>query len=806
MKKTYNLLLLAAALMMVTATTFVFTPSASAATPTLSLSRSGTSDSVDITVNGDANSGVILSYNKLGTGQAMSYLGTTNASGNYTTTIGTANYGITAGSSITVSVGGQTSAAAVWPDTTTAASGSFTLSQTAVSVTVGQSVSLTALNVPANSLYLSNSSNPPIANINISGNQITVIGLSYGSTVATVCIPASTTAVGTTNPANCASIYVTVSSTASTPLTFSMSSVTLGTSQSVPITISGGNGTYSVLNNSNSAAVQTSISGSTITLTANGSSGATSAITVCSSNMSSCGIINATISSTSTSTVTFSQNNPSLTIGQNLAIALSGGSNGSYYVSANSNANSVQATVSGSSLNLYGNSNGSATITVCSSSANCGWLTATVSYTSTGGPLALSQSSISLLAGQVLSVTVSGGTTPYSVVAASGSANIAQSSINGNIVTVSGINVGSTTINVCSAGGACSALAVTVNASGSGTPIAFSQNNVTLNTGAATAITMSGAGGYYVSNSTNQNIASIQITGSIAIISALSVGTTNVSICQSGGQCAILFISVSNNSTTTALPAFSQSNPTLNGGQTMTVAVSGGTGNSYYVAANSNPSAVVPTMNGTTLTLAGQASGTATIVVCASTSSCKPLTVTVNPGTTSSATPLTLSQASMTLTSGLSQTVTASGNGGYYLSGNSNPSVASVQIIGSAVTIMALSAGSTSASICQSGGQCATLAITVTSPATPPPSTGTVTMPTTPTNTKFKFTKQLALGDLNNDVTELQKRLTEEGIYKGPVTGKFGGQTMAAVKAYQKLHKIRVTGTMGPLTMAELNK
>ena len=81
-----------------------------------------------------------------------------------------------------------------------------------------------------------------------------------------------------------------------------------------------------------------------------------------------------------------------------------------------------------------------------------------------------------------------------------------------------------------------------------------------------------------------------------------------------------------------------------------------------------------------------------------------------------------------------------------------------------------------------------------------------MTIPTAPTNTKFKFTKQLALGDLNNDVTELQKRLTSEGIYKGPVTGKYGGQTMAAVKAYQKLHKIRVTGTMGPLTMAELNK
>ena len=55
------------------------------------------------------------------------------------------------------------------------------------------------------------------------------------------------------------------------------------------------------------------------------------------------------------------------------------------------------------------------------------------------------------------------------------------------------------------------------------------------------------------------------------------------------------------------------------------------------------------------------------------------------------------------------------------------------------------------------------------------------------------------------DVIELQKRLTREGVYSGPISGYFGPLTATAVKAYQKKMGITPTGSVGPLTRNKLN-
>jgi hypothetical protein len=71
--------------------------------------------------------------------------------------------------------------------------------------------------------------------------------------------------------------------------------------------------------------------------------------------------------------------------------------------------------------------------------------------------------------------------------------------------------------------------------------------------------------------------------------------------------------------------------------------------------------------------------------------------------------------------------------------------------------------------------------------------------------TAFNFTKDLKLGSQGDDVTELQNRLTQEGVYSGPITGYFGPLTVAGVKAYQAKHGISQVGTVGPMTRAQLN-
>jgi hypothetical protein len=57
----------------------------------------------------------------------------------------------------------------------------------------------------------------------------------------------------------------------------------------------------------------------------------------------------------------------------------------------------------------------------------------------------------------------------------------------------------------------------------------------------------------------------------------------------------------------------------------------------------------------------------------------------------------------------------------------------------------------------------------------------------------------------DTDVAELQQRLTDLGIYSGPITGHFGPLTEAAVKMFQSQHNLDQFGYVGPGTRAALN-
>ncbi len=710
-------------------------------TPTLSLTSAGDGNTVDVNVTGDPSASVILFYTQTNVGQELTTLGTTNSSGSFSGSISTSGLGIAGGSVVYVrtdGINGPQSASVSWPNLST--TGTLSLSQTGISLTVGQSTSVTVSNATANSLYLSNNSNPSVANVSISGGQVTFTGINLGSTVATLCATQSSSNVGSSAPV-CVSAYVTVTNGSSaSPLTFSISNVTVSPGQSVPITISGGTGTYTVLTNSNSAAIQSNISGNVVTLTTTATSGS-AAITVCSTDMSSCGIINATASSVSSSPLSFSQTAPSLSVGQSLIISISGGNATSYYLSNNSNNTAVSTTLNGSNLTITGNSSGSATITVCSSSGSCGSITAAVGYTSLGGTFALSQTSLSLLVGQVLSVTISGGTSPYTLGSNSGS--VFQASLNGNIVTISGIGAGSTSINVCTAGGACLPLLVTVNASGSGTPVGFSQNNLNINVGGVSAVTLSGAGGYYVSNSSNSSVASIQINGSTAIVKGISAGSSNISVCESGGQCSLLFVTAVTGSSTVSTPTFSQTNPVLTVGQTLTDIISGGSGSNYYISANTAPSVASLSLSGNGLTISGLSSGSSIIVICATASSCGSITVSVS-GTAGSS--ITFSSTSLpAATAGQAYSTQISASGGvssltYVLSSGSLPTgltMSSTGLISGTPTAAGNNSFGVTASDTSGNTAGITLSLTVNSASisVPPISTTPVTAPIAAANT-----------------------------------------------------------------------
>ena len=705
---------------------FLYVNRVFAATPVLSVVAQSDGDTVQVTVAGDPNSSVLLYYTKTNVGPQIVSLGTINSSGTFSTMVSSSQYGIASGTSVSVSTGGingSQSTSVVWP--TVSSTGTFTVSQTSLVLGIGQTTTITAYNNSSNTIYLSNNSNPPIANVNISGNQISITGISNGSTVVSLCAGSSTT---------CTSVYVSVQNGSVQPLTFSVSNATVAPGQSLPITISGGTGTYSVLNNSNSAAIQTNISGSIITLTTNASTGS-SAITVCSSDMTSCGIINATASSVSSSPLGFSQINPTISVGQILNEIISGGATATYYISSNSNSSAVAATINGNNLALTANNTGVSTITVCASSGSCGSTTVTASYVSSGGTFQLSQSNVSLLVGQVLSITVSGGTSPYSLSLNPGT--IFQASVNGNIITISGIATGSSTINVCTAGSACTTLTVTVNASGSSAPITFSQNNINVSTGSVTPITLSGSGGYYVSTSSNPGVASVQINGNTAIVSAVAQGSSNISICQTGGECSILSVTVASATTSTNNPTFSQTAPTVAIGQTTTETLSGGTSSGYYVSSNTNPTIASLSINSNQLVISGLASGTSLAVICAASNSCSVLPITVS---STASTPISITTTNLLATvlgQVYSDQLTATGgSGSYTYSVTSGTLPAGLSLSSNGVlsgTTTALGTSTFNVSVTDSAGNIATTAFSMTINSAIPVLTPVVpTAPTTP--------------------------------------------------------------------------
>ena len=503
--------------------------------PSMQLSATGTGDQVQVTVYGDPNASVLLSYTEAGSGPTITSLGTTNASGNFTETISSSAYGLTSGTAVTALVGGTNGAKSStesWPTVTSASA--LTLSQSALVVSAGASTSLTASHMGSGALYVSGNSNPSVANVSISGSTVNVSGNVAGSTTLTIC------EVGVSG--TCPSASVVVQNAGAGSLSFSQNNVTVVSGQNLPITVSGGNGAYTIQYNSNPSVIGASLSGSVLTLSTGATTGSAS-ITLCSTDQGACGVVNASAGDSSSVTVSFSNASPTVATNQSATVQVYGPSGVTYYVSSNSNPSYVQANLSGTTLTLTGLAQGSSSITVCTSSGTCASLTATITYAATGANLALSQTSLSLGVGASATVTVSGGEQPYSL--SGGTSAVAQTTLAGSSVTVYGVARGASSVLVCSAGGGCVPLSISVSGTGANTALSLDRSSLTLLPGQSASVSLSGTGSYYLSSSPSGSVASAAINGSSVAVAGIGAGATSATVCEYGGGCATLSITVS---------------------------------------------------------------------------------------------------------------------------------------------------------------------------------------------------------------------------------------------------------------------
>lgn len=424
-------------------------------------------------------------------------------------------------------------------------------------------------------------------------------------------------------------------------LTLNKTNIQVAVGQHVAI---GGSAALILATNSEPSIMTTSVSGSQITIT--GVSSGSGTVTVCAMNAGCRSIAVEVGAQTGQTQITFSPENPVLTVGQSSTVVVLGGGTNGYSITTNTNASVVDPSFGGGyrALYLYANAAGSSTLTICSleTSTNCSNLVVTVLDT-VSKTFSFTPNNLTLIPGLTQSSTVSGGPDNSYYISSNTNSGIAQASMVGSVVNVVGGNTaGTATITVCSAtvSNRCGALSVTVNNANTGsssTTIAFSQNVVTVPAGETTTVTVTGGNnsGYSVSSNSNSSVVTATVNGSSNIVNLTgsAMGSSIVSICSTsaGTTCASLYVTV-----TASLPTIvlSPSTTTITPGSKTLVSVTGGS-STTTIKSNTNSSVASATLsgNGTGLVLTGgSASGTTVITVCPTdsiTSKCVTLTATV---------------------------------------------------------------------------------------------------------------------------------------------------------------------------------
>lgn len=457
--------------------------------------------------------------------------------------------------------------------------------------------------------------------------------------------------------------------------------------------------------------------------------------------------------------------------------------------------------------------------------------TAWPSYSGSGN-LTLSQTTIILSVGQ--------NTTIYASVSAplsmtnNTNPSVASVTINGSQLTVNAFSAGSSNITICASGLGCNTIAVSVQATGSSAAaITLSQNNISLSAGQSQTVTVTGTGPYYINSNSNSAIAVATISGSTVTIGAVNAGADAISICSTGNNstiCGSLNVTVtqgSNNNqninTQTSL-TFGQSNVNLLVGQSQTVTISNGVGGVYYISTNSNSSAVTANISGTSVVLTGIAFGGANITVCTVSNQCGNLYAFVsntNGTSTNTTVAPTLSSFQVSSTDSGGDFIGTGSTLTFVFNTNQSINTPRVTLGTSNLSVTGNGTGPYTARYTLNGNESLPLQVTVvySNPAGSQSQnifwlgkSGTIgssnisQSSSVTTSTSLMFTQNLHDGSKGVEVVNLQKRLTTDGIYNGPITGTYGPLTKVAVKTYQAKHGIDQLGTIGPATRAMLNK
>jgi hypothetical protein len=451
--------------------------------------------------------------------------------------------------------------------------------------------------------YVVGSSNESIVTASVSGSLLTLTPLASG--LANLAI---TDASG-----NSISLSVTVGAAVDL-FTTAPSSLSLGQGVSQTFTILGGRSPYYVASG-NPVTVSASVAGSTLTVTGGASGSGTIAI-------------RDSLGSTVTIAVTVGNQTPLyssapatvvMAAGVQRTFIVDGGtpayiSGAPAYQVVSSDPGVAAATLSGNSLVVASVASGTSQIVVTDSLGSRITFQVTV-----GGAVDLhttAPSAVTLSPGSASAQTyeIRGGAAPYTVT--SGSTSVATAVVSGNLLTITGLNSGTASVQVTDRLGATVSVTVTVNVSSTAaSPLTVTPLSATGAVGDVIRFEVRGGTPVYTATVANQNVASAAAFGSASAftVQLTSVGSSNVAVIDASGQVQNVTVTAQS-SLATPLFTSAPTQVSMALGAPSTFTVGGGTGT--YTFSSSDVSVVtVPGASSTQLVLTPVAIGTATVSV-----------------------------------------------------------------------------------------------------------------------------------------------------------------------------------------------
>lgn len=350
-----------------------------------------------------------------------------------------------------------------------------------ITMTSGSSKDVTIFGTSHNGYRVASNSNASVVEASISGSSDTVSLFVRPTITGTATI----SVCSVEDSANCASLYITALSSASSLLNFSQNNLNLIPGLTQNVTVSGGpDANYYISSNSNSGVASITLSGTNLAVIGGSTTGATT-IKICSTSVNAtCGDLtvnnNADTTTASGTTLSFSQNVVSVFKDSSSTVTVTGGTGTGYAISSNSNPTIATASISGNSniVNISGNTVGSTIITICSATVSTTCASIYVTVTSALEQISFNQSSIIITAGEKSILSIFGEKGAKTISTNTNSTVVTPTLNNdGNILLLAtSANAGSATVTICSVANKtnCASISVIViakNAPATNTPV-----------------------------------------------------------------------------------------------------------------------------------------------------------------------------------------------------------------------------------------------------------------------------------------------------------------------------------------------